>query len=307
MNFEEIKKKIKGFKITNCSIRDTGEMGFVAQNNSNDDPLDPRETLVFINKPYEEEKSNKWGMAGLGTCRRMLVAPSYIDDERWLFVSGTGDIYVVCNNTGFENPIGKGYIFGIKNLVHKSCFMVGPKRKVVKRERKNKLLFLGTDIPSKDYPIKEEGFCDVDGFSEKDLYACGGSGDLWHYDGKVWKFVVLPTNVPLNKISCGQDGKVYILADNRFFIIGREDKWIEYSSDNFKGLGADIKWYKDRLLILTGKKGYQLKDNELLECELIESSPIDGYSCFATCGDKLLLANGYECALYDGVSWRKIL
>ncbi len=30
------------------------------------------------------------------------------------------------------------------------------------------------------------GFDDLDGFSEQDMYAVGGAGDVWHYNGEIW-------------------------------------------------------------------------------------------------------------------------
>ncbi|HEX8610682.1 MAG TPA: hypothetical protein VF800_05280 [Telluria sp.] len=44
-----------------------------------------------------------------------------------------------------------------------------------------------TQLPKDKNFLDDTGFLDIDGFSPTDIYAAGGHGDLWHYDGKIWK------------------------------------------------------------------------------------------------------------------------
>lgn len=113
MHVAEVKAFIKGFEITACSVRDNCEIALVAQDWSYDDPLEPKETRIFIYKPFNNP-NEQWGSAGLGTCTEMFVISSCLPGERWVFVTGMGDIFVVGENgADFEEPIPHGkHIFG---------------------------------------------------------------------------------------------------------------------------------------------------------------------------------------------------
>lgn len=56
----------------------------------------------------------------------------------------------------------------------------------------------------------EYGFDAIDGFAEDDIYAVGGNGDAWHYDGNLWAQFFLPADMPYESligVTCG-GGKV---------------------------------------------------------------------------------------------------
>jgi hypothetical protein len=240
----------------------------------------------------------------------MHVCPSYAKGERWLFVSGTGDIFVVEeNNADFESPIegGRGYIWGAKSIGNTSCFFVGPHRKVFQRTQRNMTFNLHTAKLGTKNLIEESGFRDIDGFASNDLYACGGLGDLWRYDGTEWHFIDLTTNIPLQLVSCGSNGKAHILAGGRFLYVGRESEWAEVRFDDFDDLVGDIQWYKDRLIIVTETSCYELIDNQAVPSQLIAKSPLKDYAYIDTYDKYIFLVNGFEGAFFDGNTWTKVL
>ncbi|MCV4592615.1 hypothetical protein OFC51_26410, partial [Escherichia coli] len=65
----------------------------------------------------------------------------------------------------------------------------------------------------------------VDGFSENDIYAAGGKGDVWNFDGDEWRQIHFPSNMLIESICCGQDGYVYIGAQSGTVFKGRKDQW----------------------------------------------------------------------------------
>lgn len=69
------------------------------------------------------------------------------------------------------------------------------------------------------------GFSCVDGFSENDIYAAGGKGDVWNFDGDEWRQIHFPSNMLIESICCGQDGYVYIGAQSGTVFKGRKDQW----------------------------------------------------------------------------------
>ncbi len=309
MDLKETRELLSGFTITGCAIRSEGEMALVAQDWSYDDPMEPHETRIFIYKP-NRSPDEQWGSAGLGTCREMLVSPLYTNDERWLFVSSTGDLFIVDDNAAdFDSPIegGVGYIWGVQLISKSRPYFVGPHRKVIQRNKKNVTTRVHSASLDNMDLVQKQGFCDLDGFAENDIYACGGLGDLWHYDGTNWHFIDLTTNASFYKICCGADGKVYVLADARFLFVGRNDVWAEIKFDEFEGLIGDMQWYKDRLMIVTERACYELINNMVVPSQIIEDCPLKEYAYLACYQETIFLANTVESAFFDGSKWAKVL
>lgn len=309
MNREKTKKLLDGFEITGCAMRNTGEAAFVAQDWTVDDPMEPHETRIFIFKPFAAPE-DQWGSAGLGTFQSMHVSPSYAVGERWLFVTGTGDVFFVGDDdSDFESPIdgGKGYIWSAKSIGGPNCYFVGPNRKVIERVQKNKVVHLEAAEFAREDLVQEKGFRDIDGYSGNDLYVCGGKGDFWRYDGENWRFIDLTTNATFRRICCGTNGKVFVLVDNRFLFVGRDDIWNERKLDEVEGLIGEIRWYQDRLIILTERKCYELVEDRVVTSQLISESPLNTYSDMACNEKNIILTNRDEVAYFDGNEWSRIL
>lgn len=307
MYSSEVKELLKGFEITTCAIRNNNEIALIAQDWSYDDPLEPKETRIFVYKPFNKPKE-QWGSAGLGTCTAMFVIPSYLPGERWVFVTNVGDIFVVGENgADFEEPISHGkYLFGAVSIKRGSQYFVGPNRKVIQRSQKNAttlLPFLETSV------MKEsKGFVAIDGFNDQDLYACGGTGDLLHCNGTKWQFVDLKTNRSLRQICCGTDGQVYILAEGRFLFVIQGGSWSEiHFKEYFDQLAGTILWYQDRLLILTETQGYEFVEGKVKSSKIIAKSPLQNYSHIACNEKNIVLTNGEEVVFFDGSQWKIVI
>lgn len=65
MNTPEAAALLQGFTITRCAILESGETALVAQDRSYPDPLEPKETRIFVYKPFAEPEA-QWGSAGIG-------------------------------------------------------------------------------------------------------------------------------------------------------------------------------------------------------------------------------------------------
>jgi hypothetical protein len=116
-------------------------------------------------------------------------------------------------------------------------------------------------------PILDFGFVDMDAFGESDIYAVGGKGDVWHYDGKEWRRRDFPSNEWLDAVCCGGDGKVYISGNNGSLWVGSGDTWRRISEAQFTVSFNDLVWFADRLwasndyaLYTLGKEGPEPAD-----------------------------------------------
>ena len=190
---------LDGFELAGCAIRRWNIIAFWGQEWTNPDPLDVRTTRVYFYYPDEPEEE-RWAYREIGRTRGLRGCGSMLPHERWVFVSDDGEVYVVGGgDDGFEAPIlTKPYSFfsNVKCVRRGHAYAVGPRRKVYVRESPGtwRHLAAGSDKGTELATLDRGGFTDIDGFGEEDLYACGGRGDLWHFDGVVWAHVDLPTN-----------------------------------------------------------------------------------------------------------------
>lgn len=152
------------------------------------------------------------------------------------------------------------------------------------------------------------GFTTIDGFHDQDLYACGGLGDLWRYDGAGWRFVDLKTNKSLRKVCCGSNGQVYVLAEGRSLFVRQGGSWSEiHFREYFDQSAGTILWYRDRLLILTETQGYEFVKGKIRTSKTITESPLQNHTHMACSERHIVLTNGDEVSFFDGKQWSKMV
>jgi hypothetical protein len=312
MNTSEAAALLQGFTITRCAILVSGEAALVAQDRSYPDPLEPKETRIFVYKPFAEPEA-QWGSAGIGTTVDTFVCPSVTPGERWLFCSERGDVFVVGDNSAdFEAPLDSrgGFIFGARSLKNVGSYFVGPNRRAILRRNDSDrvVVELGGAENTK------AGFRDIDGFSANDVYACGGIGDLWRFDGRIWSQIAMPENAfvdeytSFDRVCCGSNGLVHILANaSRRLFVGAGDEWRQIRFDNFEALVGDIGWYGSSLLLVAERECYEYCDGIVIKNRLMAACPLEFYSRIAHAEDKLLVVNGAEGAYFDGATWTRFL
>lgn len=111
------------------------------------------------------------------------------------------------------------------------------------------------------------GFVDMDAFDESDVYAVGGCGDVWHYDGRQWRRCDFPSNESLDVVCCAGDGKVYISGNKGSLWVGRGDTWRRIAEKQFSVSFNDMVWFAGRVwcsnnyaLYTVGKDGPEPAD-----------------------------------------------
>ncbi len=69
----------------------------------------------------------------------------------------------------------------------------------------------------------------MDGFSKNDLYAVGGTNDVWHFDGEQWRYIDVCDEqmLPLS-VCCAEDGYVYVGGAWGIVLRGRGEEWDVY-------------------------------------------------------------------------------
>lgn len=153
-------------------------------------------------------------------------------------------------------------------------------------------------------PEEKVGFEALDGFSEKEIYAVGWSGEIWEYNGKKWMNRTSPTNVILNAVCCAGDAMVYVAGQQGVMLKGRHERWdtIEWEEE----VGADIWdlcWFKNKLYVATMTDLYTLQGNQLEEVDFGDLEISSFYSL--TQEEGVMWSIGKEDVLsFDGTTWR---
>jgi hypothetical protein len=304
-------KYLKEFTFGSCIVRTRAILGFTAQKWLDDDPLEQRETAVFFYYPEKPDES-KWAVSGLGQATGVHGCAAFVPEERWVFVLDDGEVYVVGKgDDDYEKPISAKpnlYFSNARAVRRGRAVAVGSRRKVFIREAKDRWTQLSNGLfPQGDKTdLEHAGFNDIDGFSEKDMYACGGRGDLWHYDGNRWRQVDVPTDAVLQNICCGEDGLVYITTNRRHVLIGRQTSWEVLEQEETEELLESIIWYGDTAIVSTLSSLYAVSRTSFgvpdIGAPPLKTTPLIG------AGDGVLLVAGSdEAAMYVDKKWTVIL
>jgi hypothetical protein len=183
-----------------------------------------------------------------------------------------------------EGPEAVGHLRDVRHIGRRS-FAVGMSRQAYRRERQGGWVRIDTGLRAARGEIL--GLNSLDGFEEKDIYAVGLEGEIWHYNGKVWTQVDSPTNLQLNRVRCVPPNQVFACGAGGIILRGQggifEVVEQEVVEDNLYGL----EWFDTRLYLADLKSVYVMDRGRLARLEL-------GLGDGVTCGD--LSAN-------DGVLW----
>ncbi|TLG77088.1 hypothetical protein [Culicoidibacter larvae] len=262
-------------------------------------------------------KDNGAGPLGVGAREyqnftRPLLGVSQKPVSQALLVSQDSD--------GTVAPLGGGQEWDAEDIAtkgypqckHLQCidgytWAVGIERGVYKRLDIDKWqpVNAGFEAHAKDKSTKK-GFADIAGFSEQEIYAVGGKGDIWKYDGVSWHKCEFPSTDELYTVCCGKDGFVYVGSRN-FLWRGRDNQWEQLVRFELPVRMKDLCWF-DNKLWLAYDYSLQMWDGEQLHQEIIHKgkklslcSPIDASD------DMLLAAGSHEVWTFDGQDWYNIV
>jgi len=266
---------------------------------------------------YDSKIERKWGSnCKLGFYRaNCCVIPN--KNNSFLLVGWKGDIFAqnglkqdkynsndMIPNLEKEEPIPllSNCSLSSISVIDGQAYVVGAWRTVFRRDGVNSWTCLhGNDAKEVEKLQKSNrdiGFNDIDGFSKDEIYACGGDGDLWSYDGKKWKAIDAPTNKAISSICCASNGKVYIGCYDGTLIEGRGSNWkvlkenLNMEHDVY--FLEDMIWYQDNLYIACGKYGLYIYDGKSI-------STVSGLTSMGSIlGKEEMLSDGIDRALNAG-------
>ncbi|QEY16756.1 hypothetical protein D0C16_12715 [Cellvibrio sp. KY-GH-1] len=312
-------ESVKGWIITDCAILEKDKIAFVVrQDIANgeieklwDSEIPSRLLTIFIDdNPVKSGDIEYGGMS----FPRAGVSRKPIGQRLMSSRSRTGAIGAIGSGSkGFEEitPIGKtepskGIATQKLKCIDGWAYAVGSFRDIYKRVEIGKWEPVMNGFPqltSEQIRNGFFGFEDLDGPNESNMYAVGGHGDVWRYDGTRWHQCDFPSNEQLNTVTVAPTGEVYISGEGGNLWVGEKNSWKKIAKGFSSVLFNDSVWFNNQLWLCSG---YQLKvwDGKELKTpqhngELITyNGHMDAYDGL------LVVASNYEVHAFDGNEWQ---
>lgn len=304
-----------GLDFTGCFIRRRNIIAFTAIKSEADDPLETEDVAAYIYLPEgtPDRPGARWNGGEIASATGLHGCTVFEPKERCVFVTDDGEVFIVGKGeSDWEKPVWKErrlYFTNVKSVRGSCAIAVGHGRKVYIRKAANDWIQLSNGLfpQGEDTELDDAGFDDIDGFSEEDMYACGGEGDLWHYNGNAWTQVDIPTNDELKNICCAEDGIVYITTDNNDVIRGRNAIWEIIDEDKPDEGIESIVSFNGQVLLSTESEIYTIEGEAFTPVDLGNMPEMNAKSYLAAGDGILVVAGSDEAALYDGKEWSVIL
>jgi len=308
-------KGLRDWVITDCAVRSSGIVYLVARQNIPHEQASSmwdHDILTRLIALYPDEKiagsigwqdldgfNNPRGGVSRKPLSQGLVVARNNDGDVWAMGGGReGDMEKI-------DP-GKVPMTTRVKCISDYAYSVGGGRAIYKRIDLNHWLKLDNGFPQEE-ATRYQGFEDMDGFSESDMYAVGGHGDIWHYDGKVWMQEGFPSNMQLNTVTCAGDGYVYVSGMGGTLWRGRNSTWEHLYDSSYTIPWNDVLWFEDKLWLASDYMLRIWNGKELLPVtddkgqELHYSGHMDAY-------DGLLVVAGTSRVMaYQNGEWRALV
>lgn len=193
-------------------------------------------------------------------------------------------------------------------MIGESVYVAGMRRQVYCRPLSGgawKRVDKGTFVPL-DRP-EVTGFKAIDGLHEKDIYASGFFGEIWHWDGMAWAQLDSPTNVLLPSLKCVAPEIVYVAGVKGVVLRGDKNGWQAIANEATQDTFWGIEYYDGTLYLATGQGSlYKLDKEEIVPLELNLDKPFTTGWLHAHDG-VLFSVGSRDLLLFDGNTWREIV
>lgn len=324
LNANEYQEFFKNYTLADAAVRSRDTFSFLLKENQPDEGLqedsDTGKQIRLITFFVNAEPENRIGYGQYLGFLRSKLAVSQHPKPQAVLVDSSGEVAVLGGGVNdMERSIDydadgprRGSITGVSTLFGQ-VYAVGPWRSVARRTGPDQWESLcARSILPKPGTGKglefgtDWGFHAIDGFAPDDLYAAGGYGDLWRYDGQKWHQCALPTNMLLYNVCCAGDGQVYVGAQGGSILRGRGERWEVIHQGEMTLPFKDMVWYGDRVWCTSDYGLWQIVDGKLAEADVPEA--VRSCAGNLSVGDGvLLLAGVYGATVFDGKQWRPLI
>jgi hypothetical protein len=326
------KQVFSGFEIVDVAIRDKVTLQMVTRQSvtsgkasrSSDSEIATRIVSLFTEMPagnncgFQELSGMPFPVVGVS--RAPFVRPSGMVTA----MNKDGDTWPVGGGNGPMEQIAKGKWPGTQKLkcINGFTYSVGSGRSLYKRIEVGNWVSFKVGFPSTNadiWPGFENmatakqleltgslGFNDLDAFGDSDMYAVGGHGDVWHYDGKKWTQMGFPSNVELGTVTCGGDGNVYISGEGGSLWVGQKSTWKSIYKGSSSILWNDVLWFEGKLW-LSSDYQFRIWNGKDLEAVMHDGKAVPMNGHMDAYDGLLAIASSEYVMTYDGKAWKTIV
>jgi hypothetical protein len=298
----EYTKTLASLNVIGCAVRNRDTFYFLAREDYTathpgreaPDELDLEKRVISFFR--DEVQSQRWGHTSLRDFDLLSCGMSVDPKQQLVAVSLGGHVFAIGSGEGgLEDMVStRGAVTRVR-LIGTHAYLCGTPRIVCRRDAKNSWHAHSNSI-SLTKSDRHQGFRDISGFSESDVYAVGGAGDIWNYDGKRWKKCTFPSNQLLFTVCCAGDGKVYVSGLLGTTFVGKDDTWKLIYESNMTIPFKDMVWYEDRVWCTSDYGLWWIKDGKLTEATV--PSDVKLCSGYLSARDGVLLVAGFGGAAF---------
>ncbi len=324
-------KLFAGFTIVDCAILREKGFGFVlvGQESGSEGAPVTRLINIALDQPMERRAVYATGNHFKTTSIAASMTP-----REYVAVDLESHVYSSSNlrkgeEAAMDDLIDMSTVNGKVGIITKvvraagQIYALGDYRKIYRRVGTEDWVELGNE--GKGVPLPDDiatsaalssdfGFSDMSAFSGDDMYAVGGKGDVWRFDGNTWHNCCMPSKAALKTVCCAGDGIVYITEMDGSVWAGRLDKWtlIARSDIAWGYQPVDSFWFNQRLY-LGGPEGLWTIDphsKRVVPLQDIEpgapNATNSGRLDICPEGKFMLTAGPYGACINDGSGWSRI-
>jgi hypothetical protein len=191
--------------------------------------------------------------------------------------------------------------------IDNQIYVAGMRRQVFQRGLKDKTwqrCDAGVLLPKKSKEVA--GFLSIDGFSSSEIYAVGYGGQIWRFDGAVWRQITSPTNVRLESIRCVNDEIAIVVGLDGLILRGRDDRWDVVEQDLADETLTDVEEARGSVYISTEAGAlYELDGTNLTKIDTGLEGEITTGNLHSD-GETLLSVGSRNLILFDGSDWTEL-
>lgn len=308
-----------GYVVYDCAVQSRNRQCFILVEDRADphrDPL-PRTRFVFTYND-EIEPRERCYFRGYPHFNFAHVAFTGSPAPSYVAVDLGGTVYSYDRQRDGEEAMHPRALAGttlsnvLTNVVRvgETIFTVGGPRRVYRRAGIDRWQDTTSALPiPKDFIATRSNMADfywkdLAGFSEVDMYAAGGAGEVWRFDGREWEQLFFPSNERLFNVSCAGDGNVYIGGNMGSLYVGRGNRWKRLVEGDFSVPFKDIAWFAGKLWCGSEYGLWELKDGALVRAEIpAEVHLVSGAIDINPEQSLMLTAGPNGAALFDGKTW----
>lgn len=133
-------------------------------------------------------------------------------------------------------------------------FCCGMGRQVYRREVGGRWGSMHSGILADPADPRPLGLNSIHGSGPDDLFAVGFGGEIWHWNGMVWRILDSPTNLTLHQVLYVGPDHVYACGKNGILLRYQRQGWQVLPQDEHDTDFRSLAWFDDRLYVTTGQE-----------------------------------------------------